>query len=153
MKPNGNGCSDRCTFTNCLLKFFISYSVMGFAQGKFWVNKASDGDIEFPAGFYKAGTILDNDVQFNTKATATNGLRFTVGDLVLDTNVNSVDLIAVAPHEFDHSHGLSHVIDNQISGTDGSASAMVTLVDAGDPASEKARRSLTENFQGRILNS
>ena len=26
-----------------------------------------DGDIEFPAGFYKAGTILDNDVQFNTK--------------------------------------------------------------------------------------
>src|SRR4030095_5486879 len=32
-----------------------------------------DGDIEFPAGFYKAGTILDNDVQFNTKVS--NGLR------------------------------------------------------------------------------
>ena len=27
----------------------------------------NDGDIEFPAGFYKAGTILDNDVQFNTE--------------------------------------------------------------------------------------
>src|SRR5215510_3688983 len=37
-----------------------------------------DGDIEFPAGFYKAGTILDSDVQFNT--TARNGSRFTVGD-------------------------------------------------------------------------
>ena len=37
-----------------------------------------DGDHEFPAGFYKAGTILDNDVQFNTKVS--NGFRFTVDD-------------------------------------------------------------------------
>jgi matrixin len=104
-----------------------------------------DGDIEFPAGFYKAGTILDNDVQFNTKAPATNGLRFTVGDEALDTNINSVDLIAVATHEFGHSHGMSHTMDNQISDTDGSASVMVPLVDTGDPASEKARRSLSSD--------
>lgn len=36
-------------------------------------------------------------------------------------------------------------MDNQISDTDGSASVMVPLVDQGDPASEKARRSLSSD--------
>jgi len=102
-----------------------------------------DGDIEFPAGFYKAGTILDNDVQFNTKTT--NGFRFTLGDAALDTNTRSVDLNTTATHEFGHSHGLSHTPGNQISKTDGSGSTMFPFIDTGDPASEMAQRTLSQD--------
>ena len=45
---------------------------------------APDGHTIFPAGFYKAGTILDVDVQFNVKAS--NGFRFTVNDADADTS-------------------------------------------------------------------
>jgi matrixin len=99
-----------------------------------------DGDIEFPAGFYKAGTILDNDVQFNTKAS--NGFRFTVADADVDTNFRSVDLMAVAVHEFGHSHGLSHDLNNQISAADGNGSTMFPFIDTSDPASELSQRTL-----------
>jgi hypothetical protein len=97
-----------------------------------------DGDIEFPAGFYKAGTILDNDVQFNTKVS--NGLRFTVDPAQADTVARSVDLICVAVHEFGHSFGLSHVLNNQDSATDGNGATMFPFIDTGDPASELSQR-------------
>jgi len=108
-----------------------------------------DGDIELPAGVYKAGTILDNDVQFNTKPTSppppapqTSGFRFTVGDGAVDTNTRSVDLMAVAVHEFGHSFGLSHVVDNQHGAADGTGTSMFPFIDTGDPASELSQRSL-----------
>jgi hypothetical protein len=93
-----------------------------------------DGDIEFPAGLYKAGTILDNDVQFNTKTN--NGLRFTIDPAQADTVVRSVDLKCVAVHEFGHSFGLSHVLDNQTSATNGEGSTMFPFIDTGDPVAE-----------------
>lgn len=96
---------------------------------------APDGHTIFPAGFYKAGTILDVDVQFNA-----SGYRFTVKDSDVDTNPQSVDLQATATHEFGHSFGLSHTLNNQKSPTDGTAATMFPFLDTSDPASEFAQR-------------
>jgi hypothetical protein len=107
---------------------------------KVMADADGDGDLEFPPGFYKAGTILDNDVQFNTKVS--NGLRFTVGDAALDTVARSVDLNTTATHEFGHSHGLSHSMDNQSSATDGDGATMFPFIDTSDPVAEALQRTL-----------
>ena len=99
-----------------------------------------DGDIEFPEGFYKAGTILDNDVQYNAA-----GLRFTVADADADTVGASTDLKAIAVHEDGHSFGLSHVLENQLSSSDGTATTMYPFIDTSDPAAELAQRSVAED--------
>lgn len=100
----------------------------------------SDGDIEFPAGTYPAGTILDNDVSFNAAA-----LRFTIADSDADANTSSVDLEAIAVHELGHSHGLSHTLNDQVSAVDGGGSTMFPFIDTGDPVAELQQRELHED--------
>jgi hypothetical protein len=107
-------------------------SVCGDADG--------DGDTEFPAGFYKAGTILDNDVNFNVSAA--NGLRFTTNPAAIDGVLRSVDLRTVATHEFGHSQGMSHVINGDKSAADGRTVTMFPFIDTDDPASELDQREL-----------
>jgi hypothetical protein len=98
------------------------------------------GQNVFPVGCYKAGTIIDNDVVFNTKAS--NGLQFTTGDENLNTTTRSVDLGVIATHEFGHSHGLSHSLNNNKSATNGRGATMFPFIDTGDPVAERVQRDL-----------
>ena len=94
----------------------------------------NDGDIEFPAGFYRAGTILDNDVQFGADVTWETGTPTGGGGVA--------DVDAVSTHEFGHSHGLNHSFVNLISAADGSGATMFPFIDTNDPFAEFANRSL-----------
>ena len=91
-----------------------------------------DGDIEFPAGFYEAGTILDNDVQFASDVFWELGA----------TDGGGADVDAVSTHEFGHSHGISHALNNQTSAVDGTGTTMFPFIATSESVSELATREL-----------
>ena len=91
-----------------------------------------DGDTEFPAGFYTAGTILDNDVSFNNAAIWTTGAPNAV--------FGEFDLQGTAVHEFGHSHGLAHSAINQYSDEDGNGASMYPFVYSNDAVFQEALR-------------
>lgn len=97
-----------------------------------------DGDFELPAGLYPAGTLLDADVEINTRF-----YRFTTRPEDADTNGFSVDLRAVVTHEAGHAHGLAHSLTNQLGRLDGTGSTLFALIDTDDPADELAWRTLS----------
>jgi len=96
-----------------------------------------DGDIEFPDGSYRAGVILDSDIELNTAV-----FRFTTDPAAADTDLHSMDLVAAALHELGHAHGLGHTLLNQRSRKDGTQATMYHFFDPYDPANELAIRTL-----------
>jgi len=92
-----------------------------------------DGDIELPEGFYRGGTILENDVVFDPR------WGFTTDGSGLDDFMTQ-DLVGIAAHEFGHSLQLPHSAIAQRSPHDGRATTMWHA--PGDPIDKAAMREL-----------
>lgn len=96
-----------------------------------------DGDWERPEGFYAGGTILDNDVWFNTDV-----WTFVTEP---DPGFRTFDLEAVTTHELGHSHGLAHAMLNQVSPTNADMSSMHPFPDWTDPLNQLDQRTPSQD--------
>ncbi len=96
----------------------------------------SDGDVEWPAGDYPGGTILDMDIVINTKAS--NGWRFTttsdVGQLTANIDPRSTDFNKEMVFRFGFAMGLTvSTIPNQNDLTNPNDASMYNFFDFDDP--------------------
>lgn len=105
-----------------------------------------NGHTVFPAGSYKAGTILDADILFNTgvgvTANALPGFSFTDDPATLGHDPRSVDLFGAAVQMVGNVLGVAHSRTSQLSAEDGRAATMFPFIDTADPADQIAWRSL-----------
>src|SRR5580693_1120801 len=104
-----------------------------------------NGHLVLPAGSYKAGTIIDADITFNTGATTTGsgpGFFFTTDRSELGRNPRAVDFFGAAVQAIGSLLGVAHSRTNQLSPTDGRSATMFPSIDTADPADQVAWRSL-----------
>jgi hypothetical protein len=105
-----------------------------------------NGHVMLPAGSYKAGTIIDADIIFNTGVSTTGtgpgGFFFTTDRSELGRNPLAVDFFGVAVQTIGSLLGVAHSRTNQRSDEDGRAATMFPFIDTADPADQVAWRSL-----------
>jgi hypothetical protein len=93
------------------------------------------GHTVFPAGFYRAGTILDVDLQWDTDS---HPLAVRDADLA---NLRVFDFQGIATHEFGHALGLAHSLHTQRSSRDGRDAIMGGSF-TRDPVFKRMQRTL-----------
>jgi len=108
----------------------------------------SDGDLEWPAGTYDGGTILDVDIVINTKAS--NGYRFaTTSDLSQLTALidpRSTDLIKEVIFRLGFSMGLTvSTLPNVNNLTNPDDASMYNFFDFDDPLGALRQRTLEQD--------
>ncbi len=108
----------------------------------------ADGDLEWPAGVYDGGTVLDMDIVINTKAS--NGFRFTttsdVAQLTANIDPRSTDFIKEMVFRFGFAMGLTvSTLPNVNDLNNANDASMYNFFDFDDPLYFLNQRTLEQD--------